>query len=55
MASKELHFNVDARAALKRGVDLFDPKVPVGLIAVTAAEGGAHSNQDMPQARIVAP
>ena len=41
--------------ALKRGVDLFDPKVPVGLIAVTRAEAGAHSNQDMPHARIVTP
>lgn len=41
--------------ALKRGVDLFDPKVPVGLIAVTHQEAGSHSNQDMPHARIVAP
>lgn len=41
--------------ALKRGIGLFDPKVPVGLIAVTRTEAGAHSNQDMPHARIVAP
>jgi L-asparaginase / beta-aspartyl-peptidase len=41
--------------ALKRGVDLFDPKVPVGLIAVSGADAGSHSNQDMPHARIVQP
>jgi L-asparaginase/beta-aspartyl-peptidase (threonine type) len=41
--------------ALQRGVDLFDPKVPVGLIAVTRTEAAAHSNQDMPHARIVQP
>jgi L-asparaginase/beta-aspartyl-peptidase (threonine type) len=41
--------------ALKRGVDLFDPAVAVGLIAVTATEAAAHSNRDMPQARIVKP
>jgi L-asparaginase/beta-aspartyl-peptidase (threonine type) len=41
--------------ALKRGIDLFDPKVPVGLIAVTGTEAGSHSNQDMPHARIVTP
>jgi beta-aspartyl-peptidase (threonine type) len=39
--------------ALKRGVDLFDEAVPVGLIAVTATEAGAHANRDMPQARLV--
>ena len=41
--------------ALKRGVDLFDPAVAVGLIAVTKTEAAAHSNHDMPQARIVKP
>jgi L-asparaginase/beta-aspartyl-peptidase (threonine type) len=41
--------------ALKRGVDLFDPKVPVGLIAVSRTEAGSHSNQDMPHARVNAP
>ena len=41
--------------ALKRGVDLFDIKVPVGLIAVTDREAASHSNQDMPHARIVTP
>jgi L-asparaginase/beta-aspartyl-peptidase (threonine type) len=40
--------------ALKRGVDLFDPKVPVGLIAVSRTEADSYSNQDMPHARIVA-
>jgi len=40
--------------ALKRGVDLFDTKVPVGLIAVSRAEADSYSNQDMPHARIVA-
>jgi len=39
--------------ALKRGIDLFDPAVPVGLIAVTRREAASHSNRDMPQARIV--
>jgi L-asparaginase/beta-aspartyl-peptidase (threonine type) len=41
--------------ALKRGVDLFDPAVAVGLIAVTRSEAAARSNRDMPQARIVKP
>ena len=41
--------------ALMRGVDLFDPKVPVGLIAASRTDAGSHSNQDMPSARIVAP
>ncbi|KQV36753.1 isoaspartyl peptidase/L-asparaginase [Massilia sp. Root335] len=41
--------------ALRRGVDLFDPKVPVGLIAASRTDAGSHSNQDMPSARIVAP
>ena len=41
--------------ALKRGIDLFDPKVPVGLIAVTRTGAASHSNQDMPHARIVNP
>ena len=41
--------------ALKRGVGLFDANVPAGLIAVSRTEAGAHSNQDMPHARIVAP
>jgi L-asparaginase / beta-aspartyl-peptidase len=38
--------------ALKRGIDLFDPAVPVGLIAVTRTEAGSHANRDMPQARL---
>jgi L-asparaginase/beta-aspartyl-peptidase (threonine type) len=46
---------VPLEQALKRGVDLFDPKVPVGLIAVTRTEAASHSNQDMPHARTVAP
>jgi len=41
--------------ALKRGIDLFDKDVPVGLIAVSRTEAGAWSNQDMPQAKIVQP
>ncbi|WP_198115393.1 isoaspartyl peptidase/L-asparaginase [Massilia rhizosphaerae] len=41
--------------ALERGVDLFDPRVPIGLIAVSRTEAAARSNQDMPHARIVAP
>jgi L-asparaginase/beta-aspartyl-peptidase (threonine type) len=40
--------------ALERGVDLFDARVPVGLIAVSRTDAHAHSNQDMPNARIVA-
>jgi beta-aspartyl-peptidase (threonine type) len=39
--------------ALKRGIDLFDPEVAVGLIAVTRTEAAAWSNRDMPQARVV--
>jgi beta-aspartyl-peptidase (threonine type) len=39
--------------ALKRGIDLFDPAIAVGLIAVTRLDAAAHSNRDMPQARIV--
>jgi beta-aspartyl-peptidase (threonine type) len=36
-------------AALKRGIDLFDPAVAVGLIAVTGTDAAAWSNRDMPQ------
>lgn len=39
--------------ALRRGIDLFDDEVDVGLIAVSRLEAGACSNRDMPQARIV--
>jgi L-asparaginase/beta-aspartyl-peptidase (threonine type) len=39
--------------ALKRGIDLFDKDVPVGLIAVSRTEAGAWSNQPMPQAKII--
>jgi L-asparaginase/beta-aspartyl-peptidase (threonine type) len=39
--------------ALKRGVDLFDKDVPVGLIAVSRLEAGSHSNRDMPQAKLI--
>ncbi|QJE02429.1 L-asparaginase [Massilia forsythiae] len=39
--------------ALRRGIGLFDPAVPVGLIAVSRTEAASHSNRDMPQARIV--
>jgi L-asparaginase/beta-aspartyl-peptidase (threonine type) len=38
--------------ALKRGVDLFDKDVAVGLIAVSRSEAAAWSNRDMPQASI---
>jgi len=41
--------------ALEHGVDLFDTRVPVGPIAVSRTEAAAHSNRDMPHARIVAP
>jgi L-asparaginase/beta-aspartyl-peptidase (threonine type) len=41
--------------ALKRGIDLFDPAVAVGLIAVSREEAAAYSNRDMPQASIVKP
>jgi L-asparaginase/beta-aspartyl-peptidase (threonine type) len=41
--------------ALERGVGLFDPRVPIGLIAVSRTEAAVRSNQDMPHARIVAP
>lgn len=39
--------------ALERGVALFDPGISVGLIAVSRTEAGAHSNSDMPHARMV--
>jgi L-asparaginase/beta-aspartyl-peptidase (threonine type) len=39
--------------ALKRGIDLFDPAISVGLIAVTRTEAAFHANRDMPRARIV--
>jgi L-asparaginase/beta-aspartyl-peptidase (threonine type) len=39
--------------ALRRGIDLFDEDVDVGLIAVTRTEAGSLSNRDMPQARII--
>jgi beta-aspartyl-peptidase (threonine type) len=39
--------------ALQRGIGLFDPAVPVGLIAVSRTEAGAWSNRDMPQSRSV--
>lgn len=38
--------------ALRRGIDLFDKEVDIGLIAVTKLEAGACSNKDMPTARI---
>jgi beta-aspartyl-peptidase (threonine type) len=39
--------------ALKRGIDLFDPEVAVGLIAVSRTEAAVHANRDMPQAKII--
>ena len=36
--------------ALRRGVDLIDKKVDIGLIGVTRTEEGACSNRDMPYA-----
>ncbi len=38
--------------ALRRGIDLFDKNVSVGLIAVTRDEAGAHSNQGMPYSKM---
>ena len=38
--------------ALKRGIDLFDKDVSVGLIAVTRTEAGAHANQGMPYSKM---
>lgn len=40
------------RQALRRGVDLIDPKVVVGIIAVSKTEAGSCANRGMPQARI---
>ena len=34
--------------ALRRGVELFDQEIGVGLIAITATEAGSASNRDMP-------
>jgi L-asparaginase/beta-aspartyl-peptidase (threonine type) len=39
--------------ALKRGVELFDKNIPVGLIAVSRTEAGAHGNQGMPLAQLI--
>lgn len=39
--------------ALQRGVDLFDPSIAVGLIAISRIEAGACSNSDMPHSRMV--
>jgi len=39
--------------ALQRGIELFDPSIAVGLIAVTKTEAAFHANRDMPRARIV--
>ncbi|MDN4038626.1 isoaspartyl peptidase/L-asparaginase [Massilia sp. YIM B02443] len=39
--------------ALQRGVDLFDPSIVVGLIAVSRNDAGACSNSDMPYTRMV--
>jgi len=39
--------------ALRRGIDLFDPLVAVGLIAVSRTEQAVCSNRDMPQAILV--
>lgn len=36
--------------ALERGVGLFEPRIPVGLIAVSQTESGWRSNRDMPVA-----
>lgn len=38
--------------ALKRGVDLFDKNVSVGLIGVTRSEAGAYDNQGMPYSKM---
>lgn len=39
--------------ALRRGIDLFAPGIPVGLIAVSRLEAGACSNGDMPSSTMV--
>ena len=39
--------------ALQRGIDLFDPSIEVGLIAVSRVEAGACSNSDMPYTKMV--
>lgn len=39
--------------ALQRGIDLFDPSIEVGLIAVSRVEAGARSNSDMPYTKMV--
>jgi L-asparaginase/beta-aspartyl-peptidase (threonine type) len=39
--------------ALKRGIDLFDKDVSVGLIAVSRTEAGAWGNRDMPLAKLI--
>lgn len=39
--------------ALQRGVDLFDPEIVVGLIAVSRTEAAARSNSDMPYSKMV--
>jgi beta-aspartyl-peptidase (threonine type) len=39
--------------ALQRGVDLFPPDIPIGLVAVSRMEAGACSNKDMPTSKMV--
>ncbi len=41
--------------ALDRGIALFDPELPIGLIAVTHTEAGSASNTSMPVAVLRAP
>lgn len=43
---------VPLEQALRRGLDLFDREVSVGLIAVSRTESSALCNHDMPQARM---
>ena len=42
-------------AALQRGLDLFDPAIDVGLIAVNARDSGVCSNREMPSAAAQGP
>ncbi len=38
--------------ALRRGVDLFDKDVDIGLIGVTKTEAGAHANKALPHSKM---
>ncbi|WP_409267461.1 isoaspartyl peptidase/L-asparaginase [Massilia sp. BHUDP2] len=47
-----IEYGMSLEEALKRGVELFDKDVDVGLIGVTRTEAGAYCNQGMPYSKM---